>query len=86
MKHALTVATILVAVCFLLSVGEASRRGTAAQTGLSLTSPCPDGIEDIDHCTMPGGCGDLGDALLNAAKNRTDPIPAGARVLLQRFI
>lgn len=37
---------------------------------LSLTEPCD---EDVDLATCPlSGCGELGDALLNRAKNRSD--------------
>jgi hypothetical protein len=40
----------------------------------ALTGECADGIEGIDDCPV-AGCGELGDSLLNAAKNRTD-VPA----------
>jgi hypothetical protein len=86
MRHALTLAAILVAVCFLFSTGstkglKASAVATPAPLATpALTEPCPDGIDDIAHCTMPGGCGELGDDLLNRAKNRTDIPPAGAQV------
>ncbi len=89
MRITLISATLLTAACFLLAGGfGGGRRATAAGSAAAptappqsgVTAPCPDGIEDIAHCTMPGGCGELGDALLNAAKNRTDiPSPAGVR-------
>lgn len=41
-------------------------------------STCPSGIHSIADC-LEGGCGDIGDAFLNLAKNRTD-IPAPADV------
>ena len=87
MRNALTLVTLCIAVCFLSFPGRTSSRTVAARAAapaavqaLALTSPCPDGIEDIDHCTMQGGCGELGDALLNRAKNRTDLPAAGETV------
>jgi hypothetical protein len=79
---------MLVAVCFLFSTGTPRALQEAAGAGAvpaplatpALTEPCPEGIDDIDHCTMPGGCGELGDDLLNRAKNRTDMPPATAQV------
>jgi hypothetical protein len=41
-------------------------------------STCPSGIHSIADC-LEGGCGDIGDAFLQLAKNRTD-IPAPADV------
>jgi hypothetical protein len=37
----------------------------------AVTSECPDGIDGISACPLEG-CGSLGDALLNRAKNRFD--------------
>lgn len=42
----------------------------------ALTAPCTDTIAGIADCPLTG-CGELGDALLNQAKNRTDE-PTGS--------
>lgn len=42
----------------------------------ALTPPCEDSIGEIKECPLTG-CGELGDALLNQAKNRTDNVTSG---------
>jgi hypothetical protein len=54
--------------------------GTLAATSAGapfLTPPCADVIASLDDCPVTG-CGELGDAALNRAKNRTD-IPSTAK-------
>lgn len=68
--------TILAVVCalVLLPSSNAMKRphenSPASVPALSLTEPC---AEDVELSTCPlAGCGELGDALLNKAKNRSD--------------
>ena len=65
----------LIMSVFLLSASAQANRtfvgsivDAAVPVPSGVTEPCPDGIEDIDHCPATG-CGDLGDAELNKAKN-----------------
>jgi hypothetical protein len=55
----------------------------AAQT-LALTPPCTPNMNTIPSCPATG-CGDLGDALLNQAKNRFDSVTNPTPVTLAQI-
>lgn len=60
--------------------GRRARRTPTAPPTIpaNVTDECPDGIDTLTDCPQRG-CGPNGDALLNAAKNRTD-VPAASAV------
>ena len=94
MKHSIKLTTTFGVALFLVSPAQLNRatglsNNTSPVVAPSVTPECPDGIEDIDHCPITG-CGDLGDAELNTAKNNeavpttvTDVTIAGIKAIGQ---
>lgn len=84
MKHSIKLTTTFAVALFLVSASAQINRATGLShnTGLvvapGVTPECPDGIEDIDHCPITG-CGELGDAELNTAKNN-EAVPSAAAI------
>ena len=84
MKHSIKLTATFAAALFLVSASGQINRATGSSntTGSggapSVTSECPDDIEAIDDCPITG-CGELGDAELNTAKN-SEAVPPAAEI------
>jgi hypothetical protein len=88
MKRTYALVVLLLVATSLFATGDqkpadrlnaSGRISTAAATAPFLTPPCADVIASLDDCPITG-CGELGDAALNTAKNRTD-IPSTVKAM-----
>jgi hypothetical protein len=76
MKKTFTLVTLSILILTLLTTGGATSNRVVPVPAPAVTPPCEDGVEKIADCPNTG-CGELGDALLNQAKNRVDSITSG---------